>query len=719
MPTRMAKAAANPDAWVQQPTQVDAFVLQGGLDEVTPTLQVKPGPCRQAQNFEALVTGGYGRVGGYERVDGWRWPSDATVTLLPGTFVAAPTAGDTLSGRTSGARGEILAGHLLSGADGYLALTLVEGTFLPGEVVEVAGTAIGTVTTAVISTTRRLDAYYLALAADAYRAKILPVPGSGPVRGVVSANFGGAHTLYAWRDSLDGTETHLYKSDFAFSWQRLDLGAEVGFTSGSGASTAPPVEGATLTQGPNTATIKRVVWEAGSWAAGTATGRLLLTRPAPASVIAGAATVSGGFTLSLNGSETAIRFLPGGTFEFDPGNFAGQLATSRIYGADGVNRAFEFDGTLVVPIATGAAIDTPSHVKVHQHALVLSIGSSLMLSGPGTPYKFNSTDGGAEIAVGDTITGLLVLPGVQGSGALAIDARNSTSILYGTAASGSAPWDLKAFNTGVGGLPYTQQVIGDGYKLDDSGVTTLAAAQEYGNFLTGTLTFAQQTFLASKRGLAACSSVQRTKNQYRVFFTDGTALYVTLVNAGGRAPSSQNQKVIGAMPMRFPTAFHCAWNAETPTGEEVTYAGAATGGYVYLLDRGSSFDGAPIDGFLLLAPVFQKTPRLYKRYLRAAVELTTQSYAEFTVGYALGYGSTQLAQPIPATYTTNFPATPTWDAVHWDAFTWDGLTLSPTEIELLGTGETIQYAIHTSSKEWLPFTLNSLITHYRPRRGIR
>ena len=67
--------------WVYEAAKVtkpNVIFLNGGLDEVTPPFELKPGVCRKMLNFEQSVFGGYRRIGGYERLDGQQKPSAAT-----------------------------------------------------------------------------------------------------------------------------------------------------------------------------------------------------------------------------------------------------------------------------------------------------------------------------------------------------------------------------------------------------------------------------------------------------------------------------------------------------------------------------------------------------------------------------------------------------------------------------------------------------------------
>jgi len=686
--------------------KTDQVVLIGGLDEMTPTLQLKPGRgiARYARNYEAKATpgGGYRRIGGHERLDGRARPSDAVYGLVQiASFTNIPTLGQTLTGNSSGATGKIIA----LGAD-YLVLTILVGTFTDVEVVKVGATTIGTAVMRTVVLSQLLNAQYLNLAADVYRALIAAVPGSGPVRGVTSLNVSGTHKLFAFRDNAGATAVVLHEAS-ASGWTAVTMFLEVRFTGGNHGSLVP-VDGDTLTQGGNTALIRRAVHEGGSFAAGDAYGRFIIDAPAPGNYTAGAATI-GAISIQVSGVQTAIPMLPGGRFEFDIKNFGGQLQTKRIYGCDNANRGFEFDGTVFVPIETKATSDIPIHVKVHSDHLWFAIGSSSMVSGPGRPYVFDATAGAAEIAIGDEITGYLSLPGAQGNATLLVDGRNSKRIVYGTAAGGTTPWKPVDFNNETGGVHYSQQNMADAYSLDDSGVQSVRAAAELSGFAPGTLTFNIQNFITEHRGLLLCSCTHKTKSQYRLYFSNGNALYLTIVNG----------KVVGSMPMTFPIPFFCVWNAETPSGEERTYAGASTGGFVYELDRGSSFDGDNLDAILTLAWNTMQSPRLIKSYRGGSVEMSSNFYAAFQVAYRLGYGSSEYAQPPQRSYVGNFSGSANWDEVSWDAFVWDGNLLSPSEIDLTGDGENIEVTFRSSEDYLYPYDLDSLITHFIPRRLLR
>jgi len=331
------------------PILFDTIVCAGGLDQITPTLSLKNGVARQAKNFEVGVSNGYVLAEGYERFDGHPSPTDNVIlsqVVSVAALAATPVLGNTITA-SGGATGVVA---YLSGLS--IGLCKITGAFVLGDVLSVGATVIGTVDNLQAGPANpREDAVLRNGVADIYRALIAAAPGSGPVRGVVMYK----DVVYAFRNNTLGTALDIYKSSAA-GWVNVPLYKTVSFTAG----TTEPADGATLTQGGVTAVIKRVVRSSGAWT-GSAAGRFVIATPAGGNFAAGAATI-GSTTVTLSGAQAAIALLPGGKFEFVVDNFAGQSATERIYGADGVNPAFEFDGDILVPILTGATTDTPSHV---------------------------------------------------------------------------------------------------------------------------------------------------------------------------------------------------------------------------------------------------------------------------------------------------------------------------------------------------------------------
>lgn len=672
----------------------DSFPLKGGLDQVTPRFQIQPGAARDAQNFECDVEGGYTMAQGYERFDGRPKPSDALHYQLLATITGAFAVGDTLTGATSGATGKIL-----TSTTGSFILSRVTGVFQNGENLNVGGPTI-----AVSAGTQVADgadsvllaAQYRNLAADDFRADIQKVPGSGSVLGVWEYNG----KKYAFRNNAGGTACAMFESSTS-GWVQVSFTHEISFTAGSGSI----ADGQTLTRGGTTALIQRVVIQTGTLGAGTAAGRLIITTIAGGPFTAGAATTGGPGALTLSGAESAITMLPGGRFEFDNANFGGSTTTKRMYGCDGVNRMFEFDGSVFVPIVTGMAIDAPKYLKEHKgHLFAAFRGGSAQHSGIGTPYQWTVVTGAAEIALGDDITGFMPQPGSQDSGALAIFTRNKIAILYGN---GSTSWNLITYQSEVGAFDYSVQHVGFTLMLDDRGITTLATSQAFGNFAHATVSAQVKPLINEKKSRIVASCVVRDKNQYRLFFNDRTAIYMTL----------RGNKLLGILPQLYAHTMTCVCSREVSDGTEEMFFGTDDG-YVMQMDRGTSHDGTEIEYLLELHFNNLRSLRQLKRYRKAVLDTQGQGYSRLSVSYALGWLSEDIPQGDAQDMVRALDGDD-WDSGYWDQGFWDGAPLTPAEIDLMGTAENIALRLYANSDYLNPLTVSGVLFHFTRRRSLR
>jgi hypothetical protein len=672
------------------------FPLKGGFNVVTPPIQIPDGMCRDTVNFDADLDGGYRYIAGYERYDGREQPSDAVYYTIQVTdFATALTLGQTITGQTSGAVGYIV-GYTATA----ISLTKITGTFQSGEILMYDGSSITvSLSTANIggASSTKLNATYKANAADVYRNLIQPITGSGDILGVWRYNG----TVYAFRNNTGGTQAIMWKES-PTGWTQVSLGYEVPF---SNANTDVNV-GDTLTQGSVTATINKVIVETGTLASGTNTGKLIITTPSGGVFAVGAATSTGSGALQLSAPSSEITLLPDGRFNFVNYNFGGALNTLKMYGADGVNRAFEFDGTIFVPIKTGMATDTPKFIAAHTNRLFLSFNTSLQYSAVGDQYSFNAVIGAGELAMGDEITCLTPMIGSDASAALAVFTRNRTSILYGSSAS---DFNLVVFSYESGAIPFSAQYIGQVYIMDELGLRQIGATQGFGNFLSSQITKYIKPWIASRIGKTVGSTISRLKNQYRIYFNDRFGLHVTV----------DNEKIVGIMPIQVAHTFTCMCSLEDGAGDEYILAGS-NNGYVYRLEKGTSFDGTAINAYFVMNFNHLKSPRMRKRYRKAVFEVTGTDYSEFQAGYEIGYGSNDISQGIaePFDIQSAFGGV-YWDAFTWDNFYWDGKSLLPAEYGLTGSAENISLAIRATSKFMQSFTINSVILHFSDGRLLR
>ena len=673
------------------------YAFQGGLDLTSPPIQINPGALRACLNVEIGVRGGYLPLGGYERFSGKAKPSDAVYAVLPCVITGTLAVGDVLTDNTAAAYGTVIA---ITSTE--IILTLVTGTFAVGNV-KVGATVVGTCSEAQsdpVAETQAIDATYRNLAADVYRALIAVVPGAGDILGVWQ--YGGK--VYAFRNNVGLTAAVLHVSSTS-GWAAVTMMRELVFTSGG---VYEPVEGDVITGAISgaTATIRRVCLRSGTFAAGTAAGSLIIDTQVGNFVAENLDIPAHLNSATVAANSTVISFAPSGRFEFVNWNFGGASGTNRMYGCDGKSRAFEFDGTVLAPITTGMTTDTPLHIRAHKNQLFLSFGSSVQHSGIGSPYSFSPVLGAAEIACGDTVTNFLSVPGSQSGAALVIYTKNRTLILYGN---DSSDWNLIPFSEEAGARAYTAQYIGRGVVLDDQGIMALDTSQDFGNFAASALSQQIAPLIDSLEDdyEPIASFISRKKNQYRLFYTSGRAVYMTM----------QQGRVLGFTNITLPDSVSCMCSQEGATGGEEVYFGS-TDGFVYQMDVGTSFDGDPINWYASLAFNHFGSPRAIKSFHKAVLEVTGISYCEFSLTSAIAYDSTEFDQNSTTSASIELSSS-TWDTSTWDKFYWDSRALSPTEVDISGNAENISLIFSGDSDEFKQFTLHSAMVHYTPRRAMR
>lgn len=671
--------------------------FRGGIDTATAALSVKPGNVIEAMNYEPGLLGGYKRIDGFERFDGRPSPSRATYYYLEGELASDIAAGTIVTGATSGATGVAIRSDAAAGA---VCVTKLAGAFVAGEQLTVGGAVVGTLTVGASLRGQRqakADAETVAAAADVYRADIGAVPGSGPVRGVWMY----LGVLYAWRDTADATACALYRSSAA-GWQLVPLGEEIAFTN----ATVNVLEGATLTQGAVTAKIARVVLQTGSLASGINTGRFILANRAGGNFIAGASTTvvanpAGAGTLAgnaqLSAAQTAIVQKPGGRYEFVSSNLGGSTSTYRVYGADGVNRAFEFDGTVFVPLATGMKPDAPKFIIEHKDKLFMAFKSSVQYSGDGNPYVWNVITGAGEIGMGDEITGFAV----QAGDTLAIFTRNSSSQLNGAT---NNTFQLLPISKEVGAIGYTVQVIGKTLGMDDRGMIVTDRTQAYGNFVQSTVSEMVQQLVDALRLKIVGSAVYRSRAQYRVYGNDGSGLIATFNERG----------LVGITQLQYPVKPTCFASCEDATGGDAVFFGADNG-YVYQADIGSSFDGAEIEAYLRMPFNNVGGPRIRKRFRKAVLEMAANGYASIRFQPEFSYGSPDVGTHRLQTGEVTGGGGH-WDVDAWDTFFYDAQFVSSPSFSIEGTGLNMALLFYTSSAIDLGHTLQGMLIHFSPRR---
>lgn len=491
----------------------------------------------------------------------------------------------------------------------------------------------------------------------------------------------------------------IYKATTS-GWQAVAMHHEVTFSAGSAAY----AEGDALTQGAVSAVVARVVLESGTWGASTAAGRLIIEEPTGGVFAAGAAAGDGVCTLA--GASAEIVLSPGGRVQVDRFNFGGSVASMRLYGCDGVNREFEFDGDVLVPLNTGMGNVRASCVRVHKNHLFFAYTSSLQHSSIGDPYQYSVVTGAGELATGGTITNLISVSGSENRSALMVMCADSLSVLYGNS---SADWNMVPLSEVRGALPRSAQDIGGIVALDNAGVVRYPNTQAFGNFLWERVSLKVDPLTKNKE--AEDSVLVAPAAKYRIFFTDGTAVCGfptarTLPNGGSQV--NYDWTVIDY-------GIHVAVAVHGEIGGLARTFYGDTDGWVYEADVGRSFAGETIAYALMLTPLNQKSPMVLKTYRDMQFEVSAQSACTIsTAGEFDESGTLSEMQALP-----QYGAAFRWGISSWGTSYWgvpeNSLNMAPLE----GSGTSVALSISGDSASELPHTITAVTLRYLPRRMKR
>lgn len=658
-------------------------VIGGGMDLVVAPMFAPPGSARLTYNYEYSVSGGVERLRGIEPFDGRPAPSSAIYVYLQcAATISGIAVGNTVTGASSGATGKVI---YVTGA--YVAMTRTAGTFVV-EGLQVAAVTVATVLTLTPSVDGFLDNTLAKLAADEYQADITKVPGSGPGRGFKILN----DVIYAWRNNVGQTAMAIYKSSSS-GWALVAMFHQISFTLG----TAAYAEGSNVTQGGNTSVVKRVVLESGTWAGGTATGRLIITAPSPGAFGAGAA--AGGGACTLSGASSLITLAPGGAVDADVYTFTAQLSAKRMYGCDGVNPEFEFDGTVYVPLNTGMGSIRASTVRCHKNYVFFGYRGSLQNAALGNPYVWSAVFGASELGTGDTITNIISLGGATTASALMVLCRDALFVLYGDS---TLNWNMVPLSRISGAQAKSAQDIGGVCALDTPGVVRYPATQSFGNFAWDTVSMAIQPIARNQQ--CACSVFVSGLFKYRIFFADGTA-----ISGLPAAKGKFHWSVIN-----YGRNILFAENAEIAGVARTFYMDDA--GWVYEADKGRSFAGDPIQYAIKLQPLHQRSPMVEKTFRQMQLEIGAESAcALYTSGEFGGNGDGQTQQ----TVTPQYGAGALYDLTNYDASYWDTLAVSRKTMPMEGYGSNVSLTVQGVSNNELTHTLHAVTVLYTPRKIAR
>ncbi len=405
---------------------------------------------------------------------------------------------------------------------------------------------------------------------------------------------------------------------------------------------------------------------------------------------------------------TQITILQGGNYQFVQHNFSAASDGKKLYGADSLNRAFEFDGDVYIPIRTQVTIDAPTTIAAVNGQLVLSYFGTALFSAVGNPHDFRTTSLGFQDVqeFGDNITGMSAIVG----GVLAIACRDSFWQVSIDNQSNLYKADL--ISPDIGAIHYGLMNLGALYSFDDKGIIRIVPSYVFGGFEHDTISRAIQPVIDRFREKIVATAVYKSKNQVRFYANDGTGIIMTMTSGVTQTGAATTGHEFSELT--YPVNISYAWSGEDASGRDIVLLGDEDG-YVYVANTGSSFDGQPIQAYIRTAFNNVKSPSAIKRFRKLEVELSTVGYSYIRFNPDFSY-----ADPSIATHLLKYEelqgAGGYWDEAIWNEFYYDGKIVSQPEIRIQGSGTNIGLVVFSNSAIDLGHNLSGVVLHYTPRK---
>lgn len=347
-------------------------------------------------------------------------------------------------------------------------------------------------------------------------------------------------------------------------------------------------------------------------------------------------------------------------YEFIKANFYANENWEALYGVSGSSHAFAYDGTYFRKIYTGyePSNDKPRHLAFYRNYLALGFPTgSVLLSALGAdgpePENFDPNSTSTSWNFNDKVFALHSLPDTS----LGVFCESSIQRLV-LDGSGDIIQSYISPNSGV--LEYTVAPVGPTVMFcDNRGIRDLAQVDVYGDFVGKPLSQKLGSWLRSrlsklqpytgaqslKRVIAAYAV--RNKNQYRLWFSDGQQLTMTLLG-------NEQEPIFTFQQFSDGTQYYCPIAISSGVDqfgrERIHFSHYCTLSepldsinsdtdkrYVFEMDKGWFFDDNVIDGYIDTTFNFLDNPvqvatlnkvRLYGTSVGSAV-LTVQTRNEF------------------------------------------------------------------------------------------
>lgn len=661
--------------------------LQGTVDLVTPPIAKAPSHAITADNVQPLWGGGFGRIEGYEPVDGAPAPSDHIYYRVILPVVDAAWVGGTLE--LNGLVGTI---SDIDEPNLSLQVVAVKLTGVKDDVVTITPPTgspvtqpLSYITTFGFGSNAQEQAQILAAAHKLMFGKVAKPIGDGVLRGVVDL----AGQLIAFRDN--GGELAISMGNTDHTWTAAPGVYEVTLK----AVTDPDafVEGASIDVGGVVVNLY-----ASTFAADGQTGIMYVDQPVTTNADVNV-SIDGDVKAATAGSMIKATYSAGKVWTFEYHNFYAGSATRYAYGTNGDSLVEVRPNGVIIPIPVYDT-RTITAIEVHRnHLFVAFEGGQYGHCAVGEPLNWEILLGAEQFGTGDEITALQSMPG----GYMLIGCKNSLHVLSGATRQDWVAAQLSKVGITAGTLTSTFKPIAH----SNNGFIDVTQTEAFGDFIANEIhanaLLGDDAFHPRHTNFFAHSH-KKEHNQIR-FYQQGLARHfiVQLLSDG------KNRATF----FSYPKALEGVWDTKGHT-----YL-AFDDGFIYRQnDKICSFAGSEIYWVLRLAYTHTGSPNTVKSWDSFELQMSSEGSLNLKFIHSLDYGSMEHAQSRSEIQGV-FGGGGRWDEALWDNFFWSSPDYVTPTVYLNGHSKNISILLSGRSDYEKNFKLDGYTLSYIPRRKYR
>jgi hypothetical protein len=268
-------------------------------------------------------------------------------------------------------------------------------------------------------------------------------------------------------------------------------------------------------------------------------------------------------------------------------------------------------------------------------------------------------------------------------------------------------WELAPYSRSAGAKHDTvQEMSGNALFLDDRGLTSLQATQNFGDFEPSIFSRDVKPLLDGYTSRIVGSRIAKTKFQYRLYADNGVRLTAAILSPAAAVQPGD----VAFTLQQYPHAPVCVAQGEMDDGAEGLFFGTADG-LVMREDAGASFDGDEIYALVRLHFHHLKSPANKKRFRKIDVEMDSPGratlYFKQRFDYADGEYATGSSVQVDAPGSGG-----QWNASDWDRFFWSMPSATRAEAHIDGVGRNMGLLLFHVSDRDEPFTLQGFLLQY-------